>query len=104
MSNHFNAYFLALMIALGSLLSGSVSASPTSNDIPQTPELSARGGESGLRRNGCFGFRCGSLRALRRFPIHPSDCTAMMNIESAKRLAEDFPIVNSIFIRYPRRC
>ena len=41
MSNHFNVYFLALMIALGSLLSGSVSASPTSNDIPQTPEHKA---------------------------------------------------------------
>ena len=41
MSKHFTSYILVLMIALGSLLPGSLFASPTSNDMPKTPEHKA---------------------------------------------------------------
>ena len=41
MSKQFTSYILALMMALGSLLPHSISAGPTSNDMPKTPEHKA---------------------------------------------------------------
>ena len=41
MSKHLTSYILALMVSLGSLLSDSLFASPTPNDMPKTPEHKA---------------------------------------------------------------